>query len=446
MKKLFFTTIIACGLSIYTNAQAIISNETMISNEKTVTVSFDVDTDAGGVSSQRKEVIMPFLYNGTDTLWLDEMMVYGKGRYKRERQVYHINGDKDWELSGRQMLKGKNYLYSDTLPLKLWMTSANLGIRRHIIGCGTCNADMKDQILAENQELLKIPELPARRTPNYLLLAEVDRAWDFGQDELEVIFKVSKAEIDSTVFNNEVTFSKILTAIDKIHTNPKYKIEKIQVAGYASPEGHTMFNAWLGENRAKALINYIIEHRPEYNLTMKDFEIVNGEENWAGLRRVLSESEMKRKDEVIAIIDDERISNARKKNRIKALDNGEVWRSMLKEIYPHLRCARYLSIYYDSTEDHAVEIINTANMMIRDGKYQEALDLIKPVENDMRAYNTIGVALMMQLKFEEAMPWFEKAIEGNCPSAQRNIDAINAEYRYESEQKALLEEFMKQYE
>jgi len=63
----------------------------------------------------------------------------------------------------------------------------------------------------------------------------------------------------------------------------------------------------------------------------------------------------------------------------------------------------------------------------------------------MRAYNTVGVALMMQGKFEEAMPWFEKALEGST-CAQKNIDAINAEYEYEEQQRKAVEEYLKQYE
>lgn len=432
------------GVCAASQAQTIISEETMTSDGKNVTVSFVVDTDADGIPSNRKEVIMPFIYNAADTLWLDQIMVYGKGRYLRERQENHIQGDKDWELGENQVMKGDGKIvYNDTAPLKLWMTDAKLGVRRHIIGCARCNEGLKDQIIA-SEELFKMPELPARRTPVYVL-KDAERFWDFGQDELEIVFKVSKIEIDPTVFNNKVTFGRILEAVDKIFSDPKYRLDKIQVAGYASPEGPPQFNKWLGENRAKALINYIISQRPQYNLTTDDFEIVNGEENWVGLRRVIAESDMEKKDEVIAIIDDEDIPTERKKLRIEALDRGWTWKRMLREIYPHLRSARYLSIYYDSTDDRAVETINEANQLVRDGKYEEALNHIKPVETDMRAYNTIGVALMMQLKFEEAMEWFNKAVEGNCPEAQKNIGAIEAEYEYERQQRIQLENYLNQY-
>ena len=443
MKKLLVVVAMIFGVSIVSDAQTVISNESMTHDGKTVTVSFDIDTDVKGIPSRRKEVIMPYIYNGKDTLWLDVVEVYGKGRFKRERQVNAIAGDKDWELADNQTLKGDIYEYEAQVPLKRWMKSANLSIRRQLVGCA-CEKDREDENLQEGVALFEEPALPPRRTPEYVL-ADVGRTWDFGQDELEIIFKVSKIEIDSSVFNNEVTFGKILSAVDKIFSNPKYKIDKIEVAGYASPEGPPAFNTWLGENRAKALINYIIEHRPQYNLTMEDFKIVNGDENWPGLRRVVAASNMKEKDQVLAIIDDENIPSERKKLRIEAMNYGWVWKKMLDEIYPHLRCARYLSIYYDSTDDKAVDIINESNELVREGKYAEALEHIDSVKEDMRAYNTVGVALMMQGKFEEAMPWFEKALEGST-CAQKNIDAINAEYEYEEQQRKAVEEYLKQYE
>jgi tetratricopeptide (TPR) repeat protein len=284
-----------------------------------------------------------------------------------------------------------------------------------------------------------------RRLPLFAL-AEVENEWDFGQDELEIVFKVSKIEIDSTVFDNEATFGKILQALDKIYQNPAYKLSKLHVGGYASPEGPQKFNTWLGINRAKALINYIIEHRPEYDLKMENFEIHNGEENWAGLRRVLEVSQMKGKEEVIAVIDRTDLTGEAKKREIKKMDQGKVWEKMLKEIYPKLRCARYLAVYYDSADDHAVEIINQSNVLIREGRYQEAHESLMKVADDARAFNSIGVSLMMQGQFEEAMPWFEKALEYDHSEAQNNIDAINAEYRYENDQKAAIEEYLKKFE
>ena len=444
MKKLFAAVMMMFGAVLLSDAQTVISNESLTHDGTNVTVTFDIDTDVKDLPSNRKEVIMPYIYNGKDTIYMDVVEIYGKGRYKRERQVNAIEGDKDWELGDNQTLKGEVYHYRAQVPLKRWMNPANLGIRRQLVGCA-CEKEWGEENITEGVPLFEEPALPARRIPEYVLV-DASRAWDFGQDELEIIFKVSKIEIDSSVFNNEVTFGKILAAVDKIFSNPYYKIDKIEVAGYASPEGRPAFNKWLGENRAKALIDYIIEQRPQYNLTRDNFRIRNGEENWVGLRRVVAASDLEHKERVLQIIDDENIPGELKKDKIRWIDRAKTWKQMLKDIYPHLRCARYLAVYYDSTNDEAVDIINQANQLIREGKYAEAYEHIKPVDNDMRAYNTVGVALMMQGEFEKAMPWFEKALETNTPSAQQNIDAINAEYEFEAQQKQLLEEYLKKYE
>jgi tetratricopeptide (TPR) repeat protein len=120
---------------------------------------------------------------------------------------------------------------------------------------------------------------------------------------------------------------------------------------------------------------------------------------------------------------------------------------MLDEIYPHLRCARYLAIYYDSSDDHAVEIINGANAMIREGNHAQAYEALQGVREDMRAFNSIGVALMLQGRFEEAMPWFERAVsEMESAQADQNMAAIKREYEYETQQREEREAYLKKYE
>ena len=444
MKKIFAIAVMMVGMAAVTDAQTVIRNETMTHDGTNVTVTFEVDADKTNIPSRRKEVILPYIYNGKDTLFLDVVEVYGKGRFKRERQEMAIKGDKAWGLTGNQILKKDGvYSYRSEIPLKKWMTSTSLGIRRQIVGCA-CESDKSDENLAERVALFKEPQVQ-RRTPQFAL-SDASARWDFGQDELEIIFKVAKIDIDPAIFNNQTTFSKLLAAVDKIFENPNYKLDRIEVSGYASPEGSESFNNWLGENRAKALINYVIEQRPQYGLTMDNFRIINGEENWTGLKKLLSESDVDKKDKVVAIIDDVRLSNAKKKAAIKAIDGGKVWKEMLEKIYPYLRCTRYLAVYYESTVDKTAELINKSNELIRSGKYEEAEKAVETVQEDNRSYNTIGVALMMQKRFEEALPWLQKAVEDGNTLAQQNIDAVNAELEWEQQQKKEIQEYLKKYE
>ena len=441
MKRIITAIAIFFCFCTLVGAQTDITRETLVAEGDSVKVSFSVDSERG-VPKRRKEVIMPYIYNGRDTLFFDVLEVYGKGRFKRERQEKHIAGDRDWELGDNQILRGSIYDYTSSVPLKRWMKSATLGIRMQLVGCA-CEKDLLDEDVL-NDSVFQEPPLPPRRIPEYAL-CDASREWDLGHDELEIIFKVSRIEIDSSVFNNEVTFGKILDAVDRIFSEPHMKLDMIEVAGYASPEGSRRFNRWLGENRAKALVDYILTNRPQYGLTESNFFIRNGEENWEGLRRHLLQSTVEERDQVVAIIDSN-LSDEKKKAAIKSLDGGKVWKKMLDRIYPHLRCARYKAIYYDSTNDKALELLTKANSLITEGDYVQAYGLLMQVSDDMRAYNSIGVALMMQLKFEEAMPWLQKALEHGCLTAQKNIDAINAAYASEEQQRKDIEEYLKKYE
>ena len=444
MKKAIITAIAIFGMSVIASAQSRITDQAIVHDGKDAIVTFSIGTDDNSIPSNRKEIIMPYIYNGKDTVWLETVEVYGKNRYKREKQENHLDGNKDWDLEEGQIHQGDSYSYRDTAPLKRWMAPVNLGIRREIVGCA-CEEELADEKNLASATLFEEPPVEPRRIPKDFAVADATKEWDFGQDELEIIFKVSKIEIDSTVFNNEVTFGKILAAVDKIYSNPKFRVDKIEIAGYASPEGRQSFNKWLGENRAKALIDYIIESRPQYNLTQNHFRLRNGEENWAGLRRHLLASSIEEKAQVVEIMDMD-LPDEEKKLKIKAIDKGKVWKKMLKEVYPHLRCARYLAVYYESAQDDAVDVINQANQMIREGKYAEAYELALPYGDDFRAYNTVGVALMMQGEFEKALPWLEKALKEDSKEAQGNIDAINAELKYEEMKRMEREAYLKKFE
>ena len=71
MKKIFTAVVFMIMAGICADAQTVVSNESLKHDGKKVTVSFDVDTDVKGIPSRRKEVLMPYIYNGKDTLWMD---------------------------------------------------------------------------------------------------------------------------------------------------------------------------------------------------------------------------------------------------------------------------------------------------------------------------------------------------------------------------------------
>ena len=106
------------------------------------------------------------------------------------------------------------------------------------------------------------------------------------------------------------------------------------------------------------------------------------------------------------------------------LAGGKPYRYMLREFYPELRNACYISVYYDVLGDKGADAVNEANALIREGKYDEALAVLLEWKEDARAYNSIGVCYMMLEEDEEAARWFEKAIEAGNAEAARNLEQI----------------------
>ena len=334
----------ALFISALLNAQTKISNESLKVEGDSVQVSFTVSPNKA-VPSRYKEVILPYIFNGKDTLMLETCEVYGKGRMMREKQIQHLDGNKTWELGANQILSDGELKYSVVIPVETWMTSANLGVKRYLSGCN-CQKRHRDEVLSSDN-VLYVPEVKDTVIVEY--------KWDFVQEDMEIIFKVSKVELDSTIFNNFKAFETILSSVDRIFAAPDKKLDKIEVVGYASPEGTQSFNTWLAENRALVLVDYIISQRPQYGLTRDNFVIRNGKENWARLRALLLQSNESYKDEVIAIIDGPLDEN-KKKLAIKALGGGKVWNIILNKYYPHLRSAQYLALYYQRIETRSVVI------------------------------------------------------------------------------------------
>jgi hypothetical protein len=71
----------------------------------------------------------------------------------------------------------------------------------------------------------------------------------------------------------------------------------------------------------------------------------SGGEDWVGLRKLVVESDMVGKDQVLNIIDN--VPADQRKDRIKALNGGRTYRSILDVLYPQLRSACYIDVWYD---------------------------------------------------------------------------------------------------
>lgn len=387
-----------------------------------VEVSFDVREMPAHVRSRQKLVLRPYLYAGTDTLWLERAQLYGKDCFRRERQNRWLAGEKNWELQGYDtFVKGGTLEYAETVRYERWMKSAGLGIAYHVEGCGCECCDGDQGVPVGPVYVAPVPEVvPVTPAKKNFEVVEAKKRWDF-KEEMKVFFPVGKTVLHTDKYNNKKTLDEIITGIRKIGDMEKLHLQGVEITGFASPEGGLELNTRLGAGRAQALKGYIQGTLPE--LHDEDFRLVNGVENWDGLRKLVAASAMEYRDEVLAILDDTLLGSGRKAALMK-LEGGKPYRYMLKEFYPVLRNACYVSVYYDVLGDRAADAVNAANELIRGGKYTEALKLLEPYREDDRAFNSIGVCYMMLEEEVTAIEWFEKAIRAGHADAEKNLKQI----------------------
>ena len=176
----------------------------------------------------------------------------------------------------------------------------------------------------------------------------------------------------------------------------------------------------LAENRAKALSRYL---QQEMNIPEKIFDIQSGGEDWDGLLELVKQSDMQYKDEVIKIITD--TAPEKRNEQLKQLRGGRPYQSMYDVIYPQLRDACYINVWYSEIKDGAAEAINDAIALIAALRYDEALESLRAVEDDPRSWNAIGTCYLLQGDYSQARVWLKKAVEAGDKEAEKNLDLIN---------------------
>ena len=129
------------------------------------------------------------------------------------------------------------------------------------------------------------------------------------------------------------------------------EITDFTIAGFSSPEGPVRTNVSLSLRRAKALKNYLVNLFPELE---NKITIVNGGENWSGLREqvengtILTDSE---KAEVLNIIN----SNANPQTKEARLHSTTSYRRIMHKYLPNIRCASFVTNISGRTETTVVE-------------------------------------------------------------------------------------------
>lgn len=340
MKRLIFLTV--CILSTLTglNAQKIqhidVNDYTLeLKEDGILNLDLEVDLSQLNIKTTQVVVLTPSIINGKDTLLLKSVGIYGRNRkifYLRNEQDKPTGVD-DIDVDASEV--SDSLSYNASVAFMDWMNGCKVELTRIDFGC--CG----ESSLISNTELIsRFPLDPY--FPGLIYLRpqkEVVKIREISGSAF-IDFPVSKTAINPSYRNNAVELAKITGTIDSVKNDKDVSIKSIFIKGYASPESSYSNNTRLAKGRTEALKEYVesLYHFGE-DFIKTDFE----PEDWAGLEKYVTESELTHKDEILAVIASD--TDPDKKEFIIKNTWREEYKYLLKNCYPALRHSDYTIEY-----------------------------------------------------------------------------------------------------
>lgn len=313
-------------------------------NGKYLTVEMLLDLTELDVTSNRAVLLTPSLVNGTDSLALPSVGIYGRRRYYyyERNGIGPISGED--ESSFRAYNRPDTIEYSRSVVYEDWMDGAMLNFHRRDWGC--CQemvAEYVDNIGRHSEAFF--PALifvsPGADTVKTRYLS--------GSAFID--YPVDKTEIYPKYRKNPSELEKIQASIDSVRVDADITIQSVWFKGFASPESPYEHNRYLSIGRAASLKEYV------RNLYDFDESLITAEyepEDWAGLRRYVETYESPNRDKILEVIDSDMKPDP-KEAKIKRMW-PEDYRYLLRNCYPALRHTDYRIEYSIRTYTDVEEI------------------------------------------------------------------------------------------
>lgn len=296
-------------------------------------LSMDVDLKKLKLKREEELVFTPVVYEKDQSHEFPEFRVTGRYRYYR-----HLRNRDSVDV--RTLYRyGKNDIihYEASAPYKDWMAQSRIAVLDNRCGC-PCRVENAPR----TNDLTQVDLADRIFAPDYYFIEpcekEVERA---ASGSAFVDFVVNRTEIREDYRNNIRELGKITSTIDTIKSDPDVQITALTVKGYASPEGSYAGNARLAQGRTEALKKYL---QNKYNFPAGLMKAESEPEDWEGFERMVRESNLDHRDEILALIGRTDLQPDAKDHRIRA-EYPQDYQYILAHIYPALRHSDYTVSY-----------------------------------------------------------------------------------------------------
>lgn len=413
------------------NGTKIVNGKVSVENVKTKTVdgtmnvSLDIVLDSLHMPLNRRIVLTPYLSSERgDSVLLRPIVINDR----RQKVMYdrrdHAKYDASHPLvATRSGSRPQTLAYSDSTPWAAWMNDAHIAVNEDLCGCG----DLKNQ-RSEMVKRLYVPKCSFVRP-----VAGATKTYEM-HGRAFIDFPVDRTELHPGYRNNPRELAKIVDTINIVKRDTNMTITRIDIHGYASPESPYEHNSWLAEHRAETLKNYV---RQLVHLDDRLFTVHFTPEDWDGLRRYISESNIDNRAEILAIASDESVEPDKREWMIKSR-YPEQYKLMLTAWYPALRHSDYTITcnVRPFSVDEARRLLKTRPQLLSQNEmymvaetyepgskeFNEVMEIaVRMFPDDATANLNAACARLDTKQYDEAKPYLDHAGESADADNARGV-------------------------
>ena len=239
--------------------------------------------------------------------------------------------------------------------------------------------------------------------------------------EADIKFLIQQANVRSSETGTD-EMKALQNAIKEAKDNEKKEINKIEVAGYASPDGGVSLNENLAKNRQKAAADFLKKDLKKNKVNNAISSNITAED-WEGFQKAMENSNMKDKDLVLRVLS---MYSDPEEREAQIKNLSSVYGTIADEILPALRRSRLIlttdligksdeeikKLAKEDPSQLSVEELLYAATLTNDNAekkaiYQKAADQF----NDYRAWNGLGQVYFEEGNIAEARRCYSKALE-----------------------------------
>lgn len=329
-------------------------------------VNMMIDLDNLSIPSRRGMILTPVLAGDQgQRVVLSPILINGKNRQKSYKRSLALGNQEPVVMPSYLIVKThKNkediISYAQVIPFEPWMTNANVLVVGDLCGCGKVEPLPILVDLTRRMEYEMVPVIAFVQP-----VAEVVKARSKKCDVF-LDFPVNKSVILPDYMNNRFEIEKIESMLKEVQSDKNMMVNRIQIIGYASPEGSQAINEQLSNERALAFKKYISS---AMQFPADVYSVEHAGEDWDGLIALLEASTIEDKDALLCIINTTDDINQRKE-KLRQLNKGVPYRQMLTEIYPKLRkvtcCVNYNIKNFSVDEGKEVIMVHPEHLSLNE--------------------------------------------------------------------------------